>query len=411
MEWLTIIGMALNLMNSAELGQEYELRIKWGKPAVFFMNTTECDSIMVVEFIKKDSRQKVELLLVPWQDIFFSEDEHISVLQPQLLTVEKGVLIFKFPDSTPETGPEKLNSALNTLFETERNNNPEDNPAPIHGHYQVINHKEFPNYAILEIAKPGSKPADPQEIAGIFPGKMVRLSVVPDIGKVHTSWIKGKPENIPASVMAVFKSALEKALQKPNNEKRQAIYKKSLEALESESAGSYFAKLLSRYLLIGQTHQDIPGIDPVFGNYQPKLTPDNAIDFMPGIALKIDSLPSAGAANMVELAILFSKYKKLTEQNPGKWVEGNIILGAKPEEYIPSEEELILNEIGERINSIICNNDLRKIKKRLKKEGLWNKKFCYTHFTFIHYDVMGSGRFFYVEGTDNKCVIVKNKHQ
>jgi len=46
---------------------------------------------------------------------------------------------------------------------------------------------------------------------------------------------------------------------------------------------------------------------------------------------------------------------------------------------------------------VISASDKKGIKELLKAKKIRIRKINYTRFTFIHYDVMGSGRFFYVD--------------
>ena len=82
-----------------------------------------------------------------------------------------------------------------------------------------------------------------------------------------------------------------------------------------------------------------------------------------------------------------------------------MILGARPKEYIPSKEELIADEIGERIRKTaeecIPMTLAEKSKTRVPKQ----LKYC--HYTFTHSDVMGSGRFFYVDQIQETVITLK----
>jgi hypothetical protein len=78
-------------------------------------------------------------------------------------------------------------------------------------------------------------------------------------------------------------------------------------------------------------------------------------------------------------------------------VEGNMILGVRPKEYEPSLEELVLGETGERISKVINNNEKEEIISYLKNNKCHMRKIKFRKFTFTHADVMGSGRFFYVD--------------
>jgi hypothetical protein len=130
------------------------------------------------------------------------------------------------------------------------------------------------------------------------------------------------------------------------------------------------------------------------------MTADELIDFMPEISPKVKELPNAKLENMHLLIALYKDYRKAARKNPGVWKEGNMVLGAKEEEYLPSEEELLLAEIGERIHFIATEEGSQKVKAALKQHQSKKRKIKYKKFTFIHTDVMGSGRYFYVDSIE-----------
>jgi len=74
-----------------------------------------------------------------------------------------------------------------------------------------------------------------------------------------------------------------------------------------------------------------------------------------------------------------------------------MILGANPREYSPSPPELMMGETGERIRIIYADNEPEEILKALNRNNVKLRQILFNKYSFIHYDVMGSGRFFYVE--------------
>lgn len=136
---------------------------------------------------------------------------------------------------------------------------------------------------------------------------------------------------------------------------------------------------------------------PEFGDYQPKTMPDTVFDYLHKVCKdekcrkKFEEIPQAKEENLDELMLLFKQYKTLTAENKGEYVQGNPLLGAPEKEYIPSPEELLLSEIGWRIEQLVKSG--KKIPEKI----------AYTHFTITHVDVMGSGRFFYAE-SENRTI-------
>ena len=84
------------------------------------------------------------------------------------------------------------------------------------------------------------------------------------------------------------------------------------------------------------------------------------------------------------------------------------MLGANLVEYKPTPEELILAEIGKRIKILLKNNSSLQITQIIKKHQIKKEFLEFNSYTFTHSDVMGSGRFFYVENIDTiKVELIK----
>lgn len=151
----------------------------------------------------------------------------------------------------------------------------------------------------------------------------------------------------------------------------------------------------------------------IFGDYEPKNTPDTVFDYLPNLdrykeyeAILKDLPPLKNIAesfafiieelkNLKALLVLLDEYAEKAEDNPGRYVEGNLLLGAKPNQYQPSGEELVLAEIGNRIKGITKRTPREILKEYIEKERIQRDKIEYHSFTFTHVDVMGSGRFYY----------------
>jgi hypothetical protein len=107
-------------------------------------------------------------------------------------------------------------------------------------------------------------------------------------------------------------------------------------------------------------------------------------------------LPSAELKSLRILLETFEKFGRQAAENPGRFIEGNLLLGAPEREYRPTGDELVLSDVGTRIKSIVNSVPANKLKKYLKGINATLSKIEYNSFTFTHVDVMGSGRFFYV---------------
>ncbi len=423
-DWFKIIGLAVGLMNTVTFSDSFYVTQKWISLKDLSLESNEADSALLIKLkLKGNYPQEVSktIVLVPRVEIYPKIDENSISILPSLYTVTKDAVVFQYIESDTvektlqETG---IFDSLDTLFQFKLNQTAEENPKnKIPEGYQTIKFNSYPNYVDINIAKPGSKPVDLKEISDAFPGKMIHVTVTPDMGKVMSYWVKGKtdPNNDVNLIQSKISGALERCKENSNEENRKNAYidanneidgvlNKYLASYDADK--EYYQDLLKRYLLIRGKVVIYPTMEGVFGDYQPKLTPDSATDYMPSIAETLDSLPSATEENIVVLAQEFIKYQKLVSKNPGEWIEGNVILGAKPKEYKATKDELILNEIGNRMNEVLKNTDYKILQKQLKDAGIKQDKFEYTNFTFIHMDVMGSGRFFYVENMEKKCLTI-----
>ena len=135
-------------------------------------------------------------------------------------------------------------------------------------------------------------------------------------------------------------------------------------------------------------HPPPPTAEERFPDYKPKVSPDTVLDYRPQIGAELDKLPAAKLENLPKLVELLKEYREKSKENPGRTEEGNQILGADAQEYVPSDEELIQSEIGNRIRQIVAAAASGALKQK-------ERRVEYNAITFRHVDVMGSGRFFY----------------
>jgi len=91
----------------------------------------------------------------------------------------------------------------------------------------------------------------------------------------------------------------------------------------------------------------------------------------------------------------FKEYQKKERENPGIFREGNVILGAPPKEYIPSDEELIVSELGKLIERVKSAHSSEELEKYTQQHGIDTLEIEFEEIGFYHMDVMGSGRIFY----------------
>jgi hypothetical protein len=139
----------------------------------------------------------------------------------------------------------------------------------------------------------------------------------------------------------------------------------------------------------------------LFPDYEPKKTPDTVHDYLRkpnSFIFKIlKKIGDPSLENLTQILAHFNKYKRAAEKNPGGYQEGNVVIGADAEQYYPSEEELLVSELGKMIKEIITMNSKKLIENAKQEQGILSQTIVFHEIIFRHVDVMGSGRFFFAE--------------
>jgi len=129
--------------------------------------------------------------------------------------------------------------------------------------------------------------------------------------------------------------------------------------------------------------------------YTPKMTPDTLLDYRPRIARQVKRLPPRSVNALPELLRAFQQIKAATAKQRGRWIAGMTNLGANTREYRPTDAELLLAVVGNRIRSLVRRGSLGQITSVLAGTGIKAARITYHRFDFRHADVMGAGRYFY----------------
>lgn len=129
--------------------------------------------------------------------------------------------------------------------------------------------------------------------------------------------------------------------------------------------------------------------------YTPKMTPDTVLDYRPRIAKQYKRLPPRSIKSLPQLIRSFKRFKADAAKRRGRWVSGMTNLGANTREYRPSDAELLLSVVGNRIRSVVRRSSLGQINERLVEKGIELERITYNRFEFRHADVIGAGRYFY----------------
>ncbi|MCF8239966.1 MAG: WG repeat-containing protein, partial [Melioribacteraceae bacterium] len=427
--WVELLADQMILTNKLYGNQSTGINILWDAVRESFVLDYYDHGILQITFSDKQRRLSlIHYTVIPWQNVReykIGNELQDPIMMQNILTVTDYAIILYSEDAAVNNDEDKelvsrFHEAFKKVINFEENQNEVDELSiELPNTVQVISLKEYQNYINLEFAEPGSDMSFINEIGNLSDRKMIYLTITPEIGPVKRMWVK--PDNpfidtyylsVEKNLLDLFKSAIHKSI--TDIDKRVEIFHGAIEKLRElfNAANSYVNLLFERYenrlsdwLFCSESQAiNYPGDKNIFTDYQPKKTPDTIIDFMPQLSEEFEQLPSSDLNNLIPLINLFIKYEKLAETNPGEWYEGNIILGAKEREYLPSKEELILSEIGNRINQITQINNSFTIKQMIKSANISLDRLNYKEYTVIHYDVMGSGRFFYIEEIINKIV-------
>lgn len=139
-----------------------------------------------------------------------------------------------------------------------------------------------------------------------------------------------------------------------------------------------------------------------FPDYQPKTTADTVTDYRPSVSGDIAALPPVG--DPAGLARAFLDWKARAAASPGAFEEGAVQLGADPQEYRPSDAELVAAEAGDRLAAALNGaDDATKVSVSAVLGPDPSARY-YKRFDYRHSDVMGSGRYFYASPPENATV-------
>jgi hypothetical protein len=146
----------------------------------------------------------------------------------------------------------------------------------------------------------------------------------------------------------------------------------------------------------------------IFPNYEPKITPDTIDDYLRRPNKVQDILAEMGEpsiSNLNNILMNFNKYQKKAKTNIGKMEKGNVAIGADPDQYYPSDEELIVSELGKMIVQLIESYTKQQLKTLKLRYNIPAQSIQFFKITFRHVDVMGSGRFFYADKAAKETLI------
>ncbi|MBN2018538.1 MAG: hypothetical protein JW794_10480 [Candidatus Cloacimonetes bacterium] len=427
--WIQLFVLALKLFPTFNSVDNVQVKTSWKSLESFGMFAKV--RAMQVEFMMvEQNKPLITYLLIPWENISIigNEADISSMLgMPDLLCVTPFAIVQE--RCTIDSGEEdvvlkeKITNFIEELFNVDVNLKllVYEDGFSLGDQYQVITKRQFPYLVDLSIATPGSTHLDQEFFTSTYNNTMIFVSMIPDMGSITASWIKSGDAEVLQSIIPIqdemiraYEGYINTASTIKDIDKRVEFYEKCkvelIDYLELKGVDTtthqFYIDLLMRFLFVpGEQTKEIQ-MDSVFGYYQPKTTSDTAADYMTGISDDIAKLPEAQLNNLHDLIMLFDEQKVKATEMPGKIVEGNMLLGGLPEEYQASKDELLLAEIGEKIRKIIASSSGSELNNYCSTNDLSGKEFVYTKFSFIHYDVMGSGRYFYISSRDTVHLVL-----
>jgi hypothetical protein len=147
----------------------------------------------------------------------------------------------------------------------------------------------------------------------------------------------------------------------------------------------------------------------LFPDYQPKTSPDTVYDYLRVPDSKVfkilNEINPPSLKNLKNILSYFNKYKIEVEKKPGGYKSGNIALGADLDQYYPSEEEILVSELGKSIKVIIELSSIQELEDIKEEEGISSQTLKFNEIRYRHVDAMGSGRFFYAEKNEQEIII------
>lgn len=409
--WIGLFALAFNLCPDQKLKNELIVQGSWQELENFPFISTAYQQCYILSVFDKKSNPIVQYRLIPWQEMY----QNPGIISAEnLYAVNPFMLVFEEKKGYNEDLYTEVNTLAARIFNWDES---KITGAPLNEqlleNYQIIHKKIHPFSVMLEVAQPGSGGViNWNVIKSYAPGKMIRVTVVPDLGEIKTQWMFGFPSLFPVSFsdvqdewIGIISEAVKKA-EKMYIDDYDSLKNENLHSIRQSIKGEdaevekiipIMEELLSRIFPSQGTKEREMIPESIFPDYEPKNTPDGVLDFNPSIYPEISAIPEATLVNLKELFVLYKSSRKKAKKKKGIWQDGNMVLGAQPKEYIPTKEELVLCETADRIFSIIQNTESEELKNYLQKHHLKNKKIKYLKFTFTHVDALGSGRFFYVD--------------
>jgi hypothetical protein len=132
-----------------------------------------------------------------------------------------------------------------------------------------------------------------------------------------------------------------------------------------------------------------------FPDYRPKESDDVVVDYRQSMIGQLADLPLAERSSIPTLINELRARQRNPKRVSGEWENGQMQLGANEREYTPSDDELAIAVLGDRLTDALAESSVSDVSALLDEADIERGTLIYDHFDFRHVDVLGSGRFFY----------------
>jgi hypothetical protein len=421
LNWPLLFSEALHQAVEIEMGDKLEVITEQVESGDVWGEEAKGTSVLAA-FVKEKEQgiRMFKVLFLPYVNFSYTIHPDQMHFPPEIITVNSHLVVFFTIAADPFYEEEliarysdEMINVIEKFFNTAEYHNPLRDyllsPLPLN--MQVLSVREYKHFVELNIAQPGSSIPENEILSSLAPGKLVILNIITDWGPIHVRLISPEKrmikQNLEKKLYNLYEQTLKQAESTINDQaaRRQLFFeaKEKLEQILKDSSlftDELYTELQFELLYLLYLDEWVLREEEtleVFPDYEPKLTEDTVLDYRPALSGKIDKIPEARPENLGVLVHLLEEFKDLAEQNPGTFEKGRVMLGADMDQYVPSDEECLESEVGDRIAAIAAEMSQQELRALLKQEGVTIKTLAYKKINYRHVDVMGSGRFFYAD--------------
>ena len=424
--WVEILSLAIRVGARAAFVDNIQVSVEWGEPQSAGWRGSPGALCLALSFKAPAAHDNfATYFLAPWQHLLAHDGASPSPVP--LLTVTPNVMVLgplTGPDTHPDTVPvaEKLTRVIAAAVDLEENNQVHwrSLAGSVPEALQVEPVTVLYNYALVQGRLSGSAVPDERMLSLVAPGKMLGLTLLRESGaqksgRVTQVWVPPAPYEPPSPevhdtleqrlddvtmsrlpalhaemthrVQAIYRRALEQALEETSESRRRLSFFREAEAVREAifsypfHTGPAFAAGAGEFDLSCREFARLIALPPEAA--EEKLLP-SALDGPLSLGLGLDAetanlylsdyghslaphigrLPPPTVDNLPALLVALGEYQRLAVQAPGRWGTGDLSIGEQPMQFYPSDEELLVSIVGRSIQIIVdiaARDDVRRV--------------------------------------------------